>query len=136
MSSTSSAKFFIHDEWNLMFRDSDFWNLTEDLLKLMHIKKAFSSYENLSKVEDFIHDRIDEFVSGDISRRYKLLSYEKQRSLIMNKLSDLYWNSGDILNERYAQFSAYKDTAPTHMLVLLWKLGYIRLYNATTDYLT
>lgn len=130
------AKFFIQDEWNLMFQDDTFWNLSESLLQLVHIRKSFSSSENLKKVENFLYDRIDEFVSGDISKRYNLLPYEKQRGLLMNKFADLYWNSGATFNIKFEQFTEYKNIAPVHTLVLLWKLGYIHIYHKTTDYLT
>lgn len=128
------TKFFYHDDWDCMFKEEAFWDLSENMLQLVHIKKSFSSIENLTKTENFIYDRIDEFVGWDISKKYKLLPYEKQRGLIMNKFSDLYWNSWDAFTIKYEQIAEYRETAPVHMLVLLWKLWYIRLYNKTTDY--
>jgi len=118
------------NKWNttIFFKEPVFLFLEDKFYEWIEIKNNFNTDENIEKIVDLIDEKVADFINWDLSEKYWLYSFNKQKEILLNKLAlvqNLYWNMFRINEEEFWDKWDNKSFSYLHFFAFLMRKEYI-----------
>ena len=123
-------RFLNKEETTLLFEEPLFFYLEGGFLEWCEIINDFGTEENIEKILELIDAKINNFVDWWLEKEYGVLSFNKQKELLLNniaKLHNFYWTNFQIKeSEFWEEWEGNKFTY-IHFFVFLFRYEYIKI---------
>lgn len=120
------------NKWNskIFFKEPVYLFLEDKFYEWIEIKNNFNTDENVEKILKIIDEKVEEFVSGELSKKYWLDSFDKQKEILLDKMAinqNILWNMFKISEENFWDEWDKTNFAYLHFFAFLLRKEYIKI---------
>lgn len=118
------------EETNIFFNELLFLFIEHDFYEFFEIKNDFDSNDNIKKIFNIIDDKIANFVNWDLTKKYWVYSFNKQKEVLLDKLSNtqsIHWNMFRISEDNFWDKWNEKSFCYLYFFIFLFRNKYITI---------
>lgn len=120
------------NKWNtkIFFKEPIFLFVKPEFYEWIEIKNNFNTEENIEKILQLVDEKVANFVSWKLSEKYWLYNFNKQKELLLNKMSinqNIFWNMFRVSEESFWEVWNKNSFAYLHFFAFLLRENYIKI---------
>jgi len=120
------------NKWNskIFFKEPIFLFLEDKFYEWIEVKNNFDTDENIEKILKLIDEKIENFVSWELSKKYWLYSFNKQKEILLNKMAinqNILWNMFRVSEDSFWDEWNKNSFSYLHFFTFLLRQKYIKI---------
>lgn len=114
----------------VFFKEPIFLFLEDKFYEWIEVKNNFDTDENIEKILRLIDEKIENFVSWELSKKYWLYSFDKQKEILLNKMAinqNILWNMFRVSEDNFWDEWNKNSFSYLHFFTFLLRQNYIKI---------